>query len=242
MQVFLLFGTAMWLVGGTSTAIASSSIAPMTWTGVVHDTGPAGVFLRSEARVDPATAKDSAGPGSRLAVTCGQTGDDVRNGSIHTATWLKTTDGLFVSMLYVRVPDRQSIPSCADSTVDAPLLALADPANPDLPPPPGTSLSDNQRSGSRAATAGGAVKPNVVAAPAPAIPAAPGVQRGQVVAPPAQATASNPANTGGTPSTEDHPKDNTPPPAPNAGTGTGVGTGQGAPATQPPATPPGPVG
>lgn len=176
LQVFLLFGSAMWLLGGNSTAVAESKLAPMTWTGIVHDTGPAGVFLRSEARVDPATTKDTAGPGSRLAVSCGQTGDEVRNGTVHTATWLKTTDGLFVSMLYVRVPDRQSIPSCADSTVDAPLLALSDPANPDLPPPPDSTLSgwDGNGTGTARNERGG-TDARAAASPRRAAPAQPGL-------------------------------------------------------------------
>ncbi len=71
--------------------------------------------------------------------SCGETGDVVAKGPVKTATWLKTTDGLFVSMLYVRVPDRQSIPSCNGSKVDGPLLALADPADPSLASAPGDS-------------------------------------------------------------------------------------------------------
>ncbi|MDL5159033.1 hypothetical protein [Actinomycetospora termitidis] len=190
-QVFLLFSTVMWWASG-SRATATASVAPMTWTGIVYDVGAAGVYLRSATQVDPANARDTAARGSRLAVSCGQTGDEVAKGTVHTATWLKTTDGLFVSMLYVRVPDRQSIPSCADSTVDAPLLALSDPTNPDLPPPPGTSLggsTDTKAAGSpsiparpRTTTAPGAVAAPVPAGAAPVAP-------GSAVAPSAQAPA-----------------------------------------------------
>ncbi|WP_433802968.1 hypothetical protein [Actinomycetospora sp. CA-084318] len=174
LQVFLLFSTVMWWAGGGSTVTASAKLAPMTWTGIVYDVGAAGVNLRSATTVTPDSAKDTAARGSRLAVSCGQTGDVVQKGTVNTATWLKTTDGLFVSMLYVRVPDRQSIPSCADSTVDAPLLALADPTNPDLPPPPGTALgSEDDTSGTQAAGGGTANRAKGAASGglvAPAVP------------------------------------------------------------------------
>lgn len=193
-QVFLLFSTVMWWAGGTSSVSATSTAAPMTWTGIVYDVGAAGVNLRSATTVAPESAKDTAARGSRLAVSCGQTGDVVQKGTVRTATWLRTTDGLFVSMLYVRVPDRQSIPSCADSTVDAPLLALADPTNPDLPPPPGTALATGaEASGNRAGAADGGTRAKVAAAPGAAAPAVPPGARpvppGSAVARPGQAPA-----------------------------------------------------
>lgn len=177
-QVFLLFSTVMWWAGGTSSVSASSAIAPMTWTGIVYDVGAAGVNLRSATTVAPESAEDTAARGSRLAVSCGQTGDVVQKGDVHTATWLKTTDGLFVSMLYVRVPDRQSIPSCADSTIDAPLLALADPTNPALPPPPGTaSARSDELPRGRSSPSEAAVRPRVAG------PAQPGVAMPPAVVP-----------------------------------------------------------
>ncbi|MFC5061565.1 hypothetical protein [Actinomycetospora atypica] len=192
LQVFLLFSTVMWWAAGPG-SITASSAAPMTWTGIVYDVGAAGVNLRSATVIDPANAADTAARGSRLAVQCGQTGDVVQKGNVNTATWLKTTDGLFVSMLYVRVPDRQSIPSCTDSTVDAPLLALADPANPDLPPPPNGLEDASGSSGS--GTIGGATRSRVAAAagqgavaarvPASAAPVGPGAP----AMPPARASA-----------------------------------------------------
>jgi hypothetical protein len=45
----------------------------------------------------------------------------------HSDMWLRTADGLYVSLLYVDVPDRTSIVSCADARGDAPVLALDDP-------------------------------------------------------------------------------------------------------------------
>ena len=42
---------------------------------------------------------------------CGETGDVVAKGSATTATWVQTTDGLLVSMLYVRVPDLSRSPA-----------------------------------------------------------------------------------------------------------------------------------
>ncbi|NYD34563.1 hypothetical protein [Actinomycetospora corticicola] len=191
-QVFLLFSATMWWMGGSSKAIASASVAPMTWTGIVYDVGAAGVNLRSATTVAPESAKDTAARGSRLAVSCGQTGDVVQKGTVHTATWLKTTDGLFVSMLYVRVPDRQSIPSCADSTVDAPLLALADPANPDLPPPPGTAPTTGEGVGTRAAAAAGAGRAKA-AVPAGAAPSVPPLAAAPAPGAPAMAPAQAPA-------------------------------------------------
>ena len=196
LQVFLLFSTVMWWAAGPGSITASSS-APMTWTGIVYDVGAAGVNLRSATVVDPANAKDTAARGSRLAVSCGQTGDVVTKGAATTATWLKTSDGLFVSMQYVRVPDRQSIPSCADSTVDAPLLALADPTNPDLPPPPGAALGANESSSNGGTAARAAAESRVSsAAPKAAAAVPPGaaaVAPGKVVVPPTNATAYNPA-------------------------------------------------
>jgi hypothetical protein len=135
LQAFLLFSALMWWLG-SSAASATANVAPMTWTGIVYDVGAAGVNMRSDPQVRPDDARDTAMRGARLALACGETGDVVAKGAVKTATWVKTTDGLFVSMLYIRVPDRQSIPSCNGSKVDGPLLALADPAHPQLPPPP----------------------------------------------------------------------------------------------------------
>ena len=195
LQVFLLFSTVMWWAAGPG-SITASSATPMTWTGIVYDVGLAGVNLRSATAIDPANAKDTAARGSRLAVSCGQTGGEVQKGAVRTSTWLKTTDGLFVSMLYVRVPGRQSIPSCADSTVDAPLLALVDPTDPDLPPPPGTALGASAGAdGTSGTTRAGGTGPRVVAAPgqapaggrAPAAaPSAPGSTAPKQVIPPDQ--------------------------------------------------------
>jgi hypothetical protein len=172
----------------------------MTWTGIVYDVGAAGVNLRSDPQVRPDDARDTAARGARLALSCGQTGDVVAKGPVRTATWVKTTDGLFVSMLYVRIPDRASIPSCNGSKVDGPLLALADPGHPELPPPPGTQLGgeksqDSEASGSSAASGpvarpGG--QPGVVASPNGVALAAPPT-KGQTVAP--QAVAPAPAVT-----------------------------------------------
>jgi hypothetical protein len=139
LQAFVLFSAVMWWLG-SSTASATANVAPQTWTGIVYDVGAAGVNLRSDPQVRPDDARDTAARGARLALSCGETGDVVAKGPVKTATWVKTTDGLFVSMLYVRVAGHTSIPSCNGSKVDGPLLALADPANPQLPPPPGTPL------------------------------------------------------------------------------------------------------
>ena len=139
LQVFVLFSAVMWWLG-SSTASATANVAPQTWTGIVYDVGAAGVNLRSDPQVRPDDARDTAARGSRLALSCGETGDVVAKGPVKTATWVKTTDGLFVSMLYVHVAGHTSIPSCNGSKVDGPLVALADPANPQLPPPPGTQL------------------------------------------------------------------------------------------------------
>ncbi len=144
-QAFVLFSAVMWWVGSSAPS-ASATMAPMTWTGIVHDVGAAGVNLRAEPQVRPDDARDTAARGARLALSCGETGDVVANGPVKTATWLRTTDGLFVSMLYVRVAGHSSIPSCNGSKVDGPLLALTDPANPQLPPPPGTQLGSESGS------------------------------------------------------------------------------------------------
>jgi hypothetical protein len=154
-QAFLLVSAVAWWVSGGSAVSPIAAFAP-SWVGIVHDVGTAGVNLRTLPQVLPTTARDTAARGSRLQVQCGQTGDIVSDGTVSTATWLKTSDGLFVSMLYVRVPDRTSIVSCSDSAVDAPLLPLADPANPALPPPPGAVLGAGGGTGSDAA---GATRP-----------------------------------------------------------------------------------
>jgi hypothetical protein len=139
LQAFVLFSAVMWWLG-SSTASATANVAPQTWTGVVYDVGAAGVNLRSTPQVRPDDARDTAARGARLALQCGETGDVVAKGPVTTSTWVKTADGLFVSLLYVRVPERTSIPTCSGSTADGPLMALTDPADPALPPPPGTSL------------------------------------------------------------------------------------------------------
>ncbi|WP_026204444.1 hypothetical protein [Actinomycetospora chiangmaiensis] len=209
LQVFVLFSAVMWWVGGAAGTNAVASMTPMSWTGVVYDVGNAGVNLRADSKVDPANSRDTAMRGSRLALSCGQTGDVVHKGDVSTATWLKTTDGLFVSMLYVHVPDRQSIPSCDGSKVDGPLLALADPANPQLPPPPGTQIGSAGGSASRGAAtpAGGAV----VAAPGAIAPAVvPPTANGTKTTAPqlsGQATAAAPTGVvgeGSGPSHDDH--------------------------------------
>lgn len=145
-QTFLLFSAVMWWLGSGSPT-ATASMAPQTWTGIVYDVGAAGVNMRSAPQVRPDDARDTAARGARLALKCGETGDVVAKGSTTTATWVQTTDGLWVSMLYVRVPDRQSIPSCNGSKVDGPLLALADPAHPGAPPPPGMGLAGQEGQG-----------------------------------------------------------------------------------------------
>ena len=105
LQAFVLFSAVMWWMG-SSTASATANVAPQTWTGIVYDVGAAGVNLRSDPQVRPDDARDTAARGARLALRCGQTGDVVAKGSTTTATWVQTTDGLWVSMLYVRVPDQ----------------------------------------------------------------------------------------------------------------------------------------
>ena len=115
LQAFVLFSAVMWWLG-SSTASATANVAPQTWTGIVYDVGAAGVNLRSDPQVRPDDARDTAARGARLALQCGETGDVVAKGPVKTATWVKTTDGLFVSLLYVRVPERTSIPSCDGST------------------------------------------------------------------------------------------------------------------------------
>jgi hypothetical protein len=141
LQAFVLFSAVMWWLGSSAPS-ATATVAPMTWTGIVYDVGAAGVNLRSVPQVRPDDARDTAARGARLALSCGETGDVVAKGPVKTATWVRTTDGLFVSMLYVRVAGHASIPSCDGSKVDGPLLALADPAHPELPPPPGTRIGD----------------------------------------------------------------------------------------------------
>jgi hypothetical protein len=143
-QAFVLFSAAMWWLEGRSPA-ATATVAPMTWTGVVHDVGDAGVNMRANPAVADGNAKDVAARGARLSLQCGQTGAVVtREDGTRTATWLRTTDGLWVSMLYVHVPDRASIPSCPGSPSDGPLLALADPTASEQPPPPGTAPDDER--------------------------------------------------------------------------------------------------
>lgn len=160
-QAFVLFSAVMWWVGSSAPS-ASATMAPITWTGIVYDVGAAGVNLRAAPQVRADDARDTAARGARLALSCGETGDVVDKGPVKTATWLRTTDGLFVSMLYVRVAGHTSIPSCNGSKVDGPLLALADPANPQLPPPPGTQISGE--SGTPPAAPGTSVDASATAA------------------------------------------------------------------------------
>jgi hypothetical protein len=125
----------------------------MTWTGVVYEVGTAGVNMRANPAVADGNARDVAARGARLALQCGQTGAVVtREDGTRTATWLRTTDGLWVSMLYVHVPDRASIPSCPGSPSDGPLLALSDPTASEQPPPPGAGLSPETTSASSPAS------------------------------------------------------------------------------------------
>jgi hypothetical protein len=126
-QAFILVSAIAWWAGQGSME-ASTAVAPVAWTGVVHDVGAAGVNLRSSPQAVPGTSRDTAARGSRLALTCGRTGDLVTDESgARSDMWLRTTDGLYVSLLYVDVADRTSIVSCSDASEDAPVLALDDP-------------------------------------------------------------------------------------------------------------------
>jgi hypothetical protein len=238
---FVLFSAVMWWVGPSAPS-ATATVAPVTWTGIVHDVGAAGVNLRSAAQVRPDDARDTAARGARLALSCGETGDVVARGPVKTATWLKTTDGLFVSMLYVRVDGHTSIPSCDGSKVDGPLVALADPANPTLPPPPGTQLAADGTTSSRPGSVGQsqstladgsgvplAPQPGAAGAPAAAAPpaAAPanGVGTGSAKVGTGQASAASPPIATGTATATLPPKAGGG--TSTGGTTTGSGTGEG---------------
>jgi hypothetical protein len=148
-QAFVLFSAVMWWLGGTGQT-AQATVAPMTWTGVVYDVGTAGVNMRTNPAVSGGNGRDVAARGARLALQCGQTGDVVtREDGTSTATWLRTTDGLWVSMLYVHVPDRTSIPSCPGAPSDGPLLAVSDPTATEEPPRPGASLATDPSTANR---------------------------------------------------------------------------------------------
>ncbi|MHC1560789.1 hypothetical protein ACR9E3_17665 [Actinomycetospora sp. C-140] len=122
----LVSAVALWT--GHGEASEATAVAPVSWTGVVHDVGAAGVNLRSAPQAIPETSRDTAGAGSRLSLTCARSGDLVTDESgAHSDMWLRTSDGLYVSLLYVDVRDRTSIVSCADATGDAPVMALDEP-------------------------------------------------------------------------------------------------------------------
>jgi uncharacterized membrane protein YgcG len=208
LEAFVLFSAAMWWLGPWP-VLGSATVTPVTVTGVVYDVGAAGVNLRSAPQVSADDARDTAARGSRLALVCGQTGAVVSKGSVQTATWVKTADGLWVSMLYVHVPGQASIPSC-DGSADGSAIALADPANPQQPPPPGTkagttggepnavSTQASGRGGDGTSSSGGGGGTSHAAGGAP-VPQAPGGGG----APAAQHDAASPAvpNAGaGTPS------------------------------------------
>lgn len=129
-QAIALFVAGAWWSQNGDPTVAPVASAPLTWTGVVHDVGPAGVYLRALPQVAPDTARDTAARGSRLQVVCGQTGEIVARGATSSGTWLKTADGLFVSLLYVRVTERPTIVSCAGNPGDLPLIPVTDPGQP----------------------------------------------------------------------------------------------------------------
>jgi hypothetical protein len=159
-QTFILVSAIAWWTDQSSVE-ASTAVAPVSWTGVVHDVGVAGVNLRSTPQAVPGTSRDTAARGSRLALTCARTGDLVTDESgARSDMWLRTTDGLYVSLLYVDVPDRTSIVSCADASEDAPVLALDDPDEgmgapdgrpaPESPLRPAVAVAGPDRTGSGA--------------------------------------------------------------------------------------------
>jgi hypothetical protein len=115
------------VVGWSADAPAVASDAPPPPTvldGVVHDTGPDGVNLRTAPQVSPSTTNGRVATDSQhLQILCGQRGDAVSGGGARSTTWLKTSDDLFVSALYVTVTGRTQIASCPQP--DLPLVAPA---------------------------------------------------------------------------------------------------------------------
>jgi hypothetical protein len=139
-QAIALFAAGAWWSYNGDPTVAPVASAPLTWTGVVHDVGPAGVYLRALPEVGPDTARDTAARGARLQVICGQTGQTVTRGDTNSGTWLKTADGLFVSLLYVRITERPTIISCAGNPGDLPLISVTDPGQAGAPADgPGTA-------------------------------------------------------------------------------------------------------
>lgn len=121
----LFVAGAWWASAGPESVVTTAG--PAMVTGVVHDVGAAGVNLRSATQVLPDTARETAARGARLLIECGQSGDVVTGNAGSTGTWLKTSDGLFVSLLYVRVSDRSTVVSCEGHTADLPLIPVTVP-------------------------------------------------------------------------------------------------------------------
>jgi hypothetical protein len=163
----VLFLAGAWWAGGAKGSVVTAA-SPVPPTGVVHGVGAAGVTLRAEPRIAPDTVRDTAARGARLPVECGQTGDVVTQGTTSSATWLKTSDGLFVSLLYVRVVERPTIVSCGASAGDLPLMPLTLPDPTLAPDVPASCPTVDCAQESGAATAGGVggTGPRATGAPA----------------------------------------------------------------------------
>ena len=110
---------------GASVPPAPPQEAPWTWAGTVHGAGPEGVTLRTDPTIKTNSAMANAADGAVLHIQCGITGDNVVDSAPipnHSDTWLRTDEGLFLSMLYVTLPNKASIVNC---TPGEPELSLA---------------------------------------------------------------------------------------------------------------------
>ena len=115
-------------------ATSSSSVAPVL-PAIVRGGGAAGVALRLEPSPgDEASIRGRVGDGSALRILCGQQGTRVSTGGPSarwSSTWLKTTDGLYVTVLFVEVPGQTTIPNC---TANQPALSLIPNVGQNAPP------------------------------------------------------------------------------------------------------------
>jgi hypothetical protein len=109
---------------GLSATSTSSSVAPVL-PAKVRGGGAAGVALRIEPSPgDEGSVRRRVGDGSPLQIVCGQQGTRVSTGGPSARwsnTWLKTIDGLYVTILFVEVQGQTTIPNC---TANQPALSL----------------------------------------------------------------------------------------------------------------------
>jgi hypothetical protein len=151
-QIAIIISAVVWWGADAQVVAADAAPAPTVLDGVVHDTGPDGVNLRTAPQVSFSTTNGRVATDSQhLQILCGLRGDAVYGGGARSSTWLKTSDNLFVSALYVTVTGRTQIASCPQP--DLPLVAPTV-APPSAPPGVGLQGATPHTEAPAAGTAG----------------------------------------------------------------------------------------